>query len=189
MERSNKCVARPTPQRSGTPYDRAVRRIQAAAGSVVFLLVAPGVMAGLIPYLLTGWDSTDPPLPLTVLGAILIVAGVAVLLNAFARFVLEGGGTPAPVAPTERLVVGGLYRYVRNPMYVAVTTTIVGQALLLGRPGLLVYAGLFWLTVAAFVHGYEEPTLSERYGEQYAEYRRAVPAWWPRLRPWSPPQH
>jgi protein-S-isoprenylcysteine O-methyltransferase Ste14 len=165
-----------------------VRRLEAAAGSAVFLLVAPGVVAGLIPYLLTGWDSTDPPVPVVVVGAILIAAGVAVLLGTFARFVVEGGGTPAPVAPTERLVVGGLYRHVRNPMYVAVGATIVGQALLLGRPALLAYAALFWAVVAAFVHGYEEPTLSARYGEEYAAYRRAVPAWWPRLRPWSPPR-
>lgn len=148
----------------------------------MFLLVAPGVVAGVVPWLLTGWESSDPPLISVAAGAILIVSGVAVLLHAFARFVLEGRGTPAPVAPTDRLVVGGLYRYVRNPMYVAVGATIVGQALVLGRPGLLVYAALFWAVVAAFVHGYEEPTLSARYGEEYAAYRRAVPAWWPRLR-------
>ena len=130
-----------------------MRRLEAAAGSAVFLLVAPGVVAGLVPWLLTGWDSTDPPAIVELLGGVLIVAGAAVLIRAFARFVLEGGGTPAPVAPTERLVVGGLYRYVRNPMYVAVGATIVGQALLLGRPALLAYAALFWLVVAAFVHG------------------------------------
>ncbi len=117
-------------------------------------------------------------------GAILIVAGIAVVLLAFARFVLEGRGTPAPIAPTDTLVVGGLYRYVRNPMYVAVGSIIVGQALLLGQPVLLAWAAVFWAVVAAFVHGYEEPTLSDRYGEQYAAYRRAVPAWIPRLRPW-----
>jgi protein-S-isoprenylcysteine O-methyltransferase Ste14 len=163
-----------------------VRR--AALGSAVFLVVAPGVVAGLVPWLLTGWRSDDPPLALAVLGAALIAIGAAVLVHTFARFVAEGRGTPAPVAPTERLVVGGLYRHVRNPMYVAVGATIVGQALLLGRPGLLAYAAVFWAVVAAFVHGYEEPTLSARYGDEYAAYRRAVPAWWPRLRPWTPPR-
>jgi protein-S-isoprenylcysteine O-methyltransferase Ste14 len=156
---------------------------KAALGSILFLFVAPGVMAGLVPYLLTGWESTGPPLVLAVVGALLIAAGTAALLYAFAAFVVEGRGTPAPVAPTEELVVGGLYRYVRNPMYVAVGATIVGQALLLGRPVLLAYAAVFWAVVAAFVHGYEEPTLSARYGEQYAAYRRAGPAGWPRLRP------
>jgi protein-S-isoprenylcysteine O-methyltransferase Ste14 len=87
-----------------------------------------------------------------------------------------------------QLVVGGMYRHVRNPMYVAVGATIVGQALLLGRLVLLAYAALFWLVVATFVRCYEEPTLSARYGESYAEYRGAVPAWWPRLRAWSPPR-
>ena len=161
-------------------------RARAAAGSLVFLALAPGVVAGLIPWLLTDWDSTDPPLALQLIGAALIAAGTAVLLAAFGRFVVEGIGTPAPVAPTERLVVGGLYRYVRNPMYVAVAATIVGQAALLGRPALLLYALAFMAVVAAFVHGYEQPVLSERYGIEYEEYRRNVPAWWPRLRPWEP---
>jgi protein-S-isoprenylcysteine O-methyltransferase Ste14 len=160
-------------------------RARAAAGSLVFLMVAPGVAAGLIPYWLTGWDSTDPALVWKLLGGALIAAGVAALLSAFARFVVEGIGTPAPVAPPEHLVVGGLYRYVRNPMYVAVTATIVGQAALLGRPGLLLYALAFMGIVAAFVYGYEQPVLAQRFGAEYDAYRRSVPAWWPRLRPWT----
>jgi protein-S-isoprenylcysteine O-methyltransferase Ste14 len=162
-----------------------VPRLRAAFGSAVFLVVAPGVVAGLVPWLLTDWRSSSPPAPVAVLGAALVALGAGVLLHAFGRFVVEGRGTPAPISPTERLVVGGLYRHVRNPMYVAVATTIVGQALLLGRPLLLAYAAVFWLVVAAFVRGYEEPTLSARYGEEYAAYRSAVPAWLPRLRPWS----
>ena len=104
------------------------------------------------------------------------------------RFVVEGVGTSAPVAPTEHLVVGGLYRHVRNPMYLAVASAIVGQALVLGRPGLLVYAVVFGVAVATFVHAYEESTLAARYGEQYEAYRRAVSAWRPRLRPWIGPE-
>jgi protein-S-isoprenylcysteine O-methyltransferase Ste14 len=161
-------------------------RARAAAGSLVFLLLAPGVTAGLVPWLLTGWsvDESFAWPPLQVLGALLVIAGAAVLLHAFGRFVVEGLGTPAPIAPPGQLVVGGLYRYVRNPMYVAVASTIIGQALLLGRPVLLAYAALFMAVVAAFVRWYEEPTLAERFGEQYAAYRRAVPAWHPRLHPW-----
>ena len=92
------------------------------------------------------------------------------------RFVAEGAGTPAPVAPTQRLVVGGLYRYVRNPMYLAVISTIVGQALALAEPMLLGYAVAVGAAMVGFVHGYEEPTLSRQFGEQYQAYRRAVPA-------------
>jgi protein-S-isoprenylcysteine O-methyltransferase Ste14 len=157
-----------------------VSRAKAALGSFVFLLVAPGVTAGLIPWWLTGWDGDDAPVPLRIAGAILVLAGAAVLLHAFARFVLEGLGTPAPPAPPERLVVGGMYRYVRNPMYIAVATTIVGQAVVLARPALLLYAAAFGAIVAAFVHFYEEPTLTARFGADYEAYRRAVPAWWPR---------
>jgi protein-S-isoprenylcysteine O-methyltransferase Ste14 len=163
-----------------------VTRARAAAGSLVFLLLAPGLTAGLVPWLLTGWsvDESFAWPPLQLLGALLVLAGTAVLLHAFARFVVEGLGTPAPVAPPEQLVVGGLYRYVRNPMYVAVASAIIGQALLLGRPVLLAYAALFMTVVAAFVRWYEEPALTHRFGEEYAAYRQAVPAWHPRLHPW-----
>jgi protein-S-isoprenylcysteine O-methyltransferase Ste14 len=143
-------------------------------------------MAGVIPWLLTGWDAHDPPgLWARIVGGGLVVAGGVALLEAFVRFVLEGIGTPAPVAPTEHLVVGGLYRYVRNPMYVAVEAMIVGQSLLLWRAVLLVYAVLFGLAVWAFVHWYEEPTLARQFGDRYESYRRAVPGWWPRRTPWD----
>jgi protein-S-isoprenylcysteine O-methyltransferase Ste14 len=162
-------------------------RAKAAIGSIVFLVVAPGVMAGLIPYWITGWDAAgDVPSVQVALGIGLVVAGAGVLLHAFARFVVEGLGTPAPVAPTERLVVGGLYRYVRNPMYIAVATTIIGQAVLLGRPALLLYALAFMAVVWSFVRWYEEPTLARSFGAEYEAYRRAVPGWWPRRRPWTP---
>ena len=138
-----------------------------------------------MPWALTGWETRSPWPPLQVAGLVLVAVGVGVLVHAFARFVVEGLGTPAPVAPPERLVVGGLFRHVRNPMYLAVTATIVGQALILGRPGLLGYAAVFGASVVVFVRAYEEPTLARRYGEQYEAYRRAVPAWWPRGRPWD----
>ena len=163
------------------------RRRRAAVGSVAFLAVAPGVVAGLVPWLLTGWDAQSPPWApgVRLLGGVLIGLGVAALLHAFARFVVEGLGTPAPVAPTERLVVGGLYRYVRNPMYLAVGAIVVGQALLLGRAVLLAYACAFGAAVFAFVHWYEEPTLARRFGQRYEAYRRAVPGWRPRWTPWD----
>jgi len=148
-------------------------------------VLVPGTVAGLIPWLLTGWDVREslwPPVRLV--GVLLLAAGVAVLLHAFLRFVVEGVGTPAPVAPTKHLVVGGLYRHVRNPMYLAVAATIVGQALALGQLVLLLYAVAFGVSVYAFVRLYEEPTLRTQFGEQYEEYRRSVPGWWPRRQPW-----
>jgi protein-S-isoprenylcysteine O-methyltransferase Ste14 len=107
---------------------------------------------------------------------ILLVAGLIVLIQAFARFVVEGLGTPAPIAAPERLVVGGLYSYVRNPMYVAILAAIIGQALLLGQLSLLLYSTVFWLISAAFVRWYEEPALTRRFGADYEAYQREVPA-------------
>jgi protein-S-isoprenylcysteine O-methyltransferase Ste14 len=155
-------------------------RARASAGSALFLVLAPGTMAVLVPYLLTGWDAADPWIAAQVAGAVLIAAGAAVLLDAFARFALQGLGTPSPTTPTERLVITGPNRYVRNPMYLAVTALILGQWLLLGRPVLLAWAFVFLATTYAFVRGYEEPTLLAEYGEEYERYRATVPGWWPR---------
>ena len=164
-------------------------RATAAAGTVVFLVVVPGSVAGVIPWALTHWDARDsvlrtPPLP--VLGWLLLAAGAGVLLHAFVRFAVDGIGTPAPVAPTAHLVVGGLYRFVRNPMYVAVVAAIVGQAFVLGQAVLLWYGLGVALLQAAFVHLREEPELRRRFGTEYDAYRANVPAWYPRLRPWRP---
>jgi protein-S-isoprenylcysteine O-methyltransferase Ste14 len=154
----------------------------AAAGSTVFFALAPGTVAILLPWALTGWRvGTELAWPLRLLGVGLIAIGVLVIVPAFVRFVVEGAGTPAPVAPPERLVVGGLYRYIRNPMYVAILLAIAGQALLLGRWILVGYEVLVAAVVVAFVKGYEEPHLGRRFGSRYDEYRRAVPGWFPRL--------
>lgn len=156
---------------------------------MLFFCAAPGLVAGFVPWWLTGWQVERPLpywLPLRVVGAALLAAGLAVLVHAFVRFVAEGVGTPAPVAPTEHLVVGGLYRYVRNPMYVAVVAVILGQALLLGQPWLLAYGTGIGLVQAAFVRWHEEPALRRRFGAEYDAYRSAVPAWLPRIRPWHP---
>lgn len=164
-------------------------RRRAAIGTAVFFVVAPCVVAGLVPWLLTGWNAGSASawwLPLRVAGALLAAAGIGVIVHAFTRFVVEGRGTPAPVAPPEHLVVGGLYRYVRNPMYLAVVAVVVGQALLLWRPVLLLYAALIWAVVALFARFYEEPGLRRRFGSRYEEYYRAVPAWRPRRTPWQP---
>ena len=109
-----------------------------------------------------------------------------VLIECFARFATKGRGTPAPVAPTEYLVVSGFYRYVRNPMYVGVLAAIVGQALLFGSARLLVYAAAAWVVVTAFVMAYEEPAMARQFGADYESYCANVRRWWPRLTPWQP---
>ena len=161
-----------------------MRTKAAVAGSAAFLVIAPGVVAGLVPWWLTGWQAGAAwPAPVRITGGVLTGAGAATLIWSFAHFAVEGRGTPAPPAPTEELVVAGPYRYVRNPMYLAVLAVITGQALLLGRPVLLGYGAAVGAAFTAFVHGYEQPALTRRYGAQYQAYRQAVPGWWPRLTP------
>jgi protein-S-isoprenylcysteine O-methyltransferase Ste14 len=110
--------------------------------------------------------------------------GAIGLLDSFARFAVQGVGAPAPVFPTRSLVVTGLYRYVRNPRYVAVVGTILGQGLILGNLRLLEYGGLVWLLFHTFVLVYEEPTLRESFGSQYRVFCAEVPRWIPRFTPW-----
>lgn len=163
-----------------------MRRTSAIAGSAVFFLLAPGMVAGAMPWLLTGGYNrplAESPVAMT-LGWAVVAAGAGFLVHAFLRFALEGGGTPAPVAPTERLVVGGIYTHVRNPMYLAVVAIILGQALLFSSWSLVAYAVTVGAAMSGFVRFYEEPTLAARYGAEYEAYRRAVPAWLPRPTPW-----
>ena len=138
-----------------------------------------------MPWLITDWrplPPTDGPGAFRWTGLILIAAGLAVVLEAFARFAWEGLGTPAPVAPTRTLVVTGFYRFVRNPMYVAVTALIFGQAVLFASWGVAVYGVVIAGAFVSFVHLYEEPTLRAAYGEEYAVYCAATPRWIPRFR-------
>ena len=156
-------------------------------GSLLFLVLAPGSVAGLIPFALTGWrvGSLFLGLPLgRAAGALLVGLGLASLLESFARFALRGFGTPAPVAPPTQLVVSGQYRYVRNPMYVAILAIVLGQSLLLGRAVLLVYAGALWFVFHTWVVVYEERTLATRFGLSFQAYRAHVRRWWPRVTPW-----
>jgi protein-S-isoprenylcysteine O-methyltransferase Ste14 len=174
---------------AGLPWGLTGRmsKITAVLGSALFFVVAPTTVAGLIPWLITQWGFRPPFLAaeLTRLaGVACIIAGVSGLLDSFARFALEGLGTPAPIAPTRNLVVSGLYRYVRNPIYVALVTVILGQAVLFADWRLLVYGALIWLAFHIFVLAYEEPTLRQSYGAEYESYRANVPRWLPRLTPW-----
>jgi len=162
-------------------------KAMAILGSAVFFVVAPCVVAGLIPWRITRWEFRPPFVGLELtraIGVMLIIAGAAGLVDSFARFALQGAGTPAPIAPPRRLVVRGLYLYVRNPMYVANLAVILGQALLFGDWRLVLYAALFWVACHVFVVAYEEPALAQTFGPEYQAFRANVPRWIPRLTAW-----
>jgi protein-S-isoprenylcysteine O-methyltransferase Ste14 len=163
-----------------------MQKSRAAVASAAFFVAAPGTVVGLFPWLITRWEIVDSiPMWQIVIGAVLIVVGLIPPTHAFVQFV-KAGGTPMPIAPTQRLVVTGFNRYVRNPMYAGLITAIVGQALLFGSWWLLLYAAAFWLITASFVRWYEEPTLVREYDGEYEAYRHNVHAWLPRWRPWTP---
>lgn len=160
----------------------------AAIGSLAWFVAAPGTVCGLVPWLLTRWRRPGDPLVLIdALGWPLVLAGAAVLLQAFVGFAWNGRGTPAPLAPTERLVVEGAYRHVRNPMYAAVFALVLGQVILFTSWWLLAYLIVISIVMDAFVRTYEEPTLRTTYGPSYDKFREAVPRWLPRLTPWHGP--
>ena len=171
----------------GWKVDDRIRRVLAVLGTAVFLLLAPGIVAGLVPWWISRWHAHAPFLgftPFRVIGALLIAAGIPILLESFGRFALQGIGTPAPIFPTRHLVVKGFYRYVRNPIYVAVVSLLLGQALLLGDLRILAYAMLAWLASHLFVLIYEEPTLRKSFGAEYETFSAHVPRWIPRFTPW-----
>lgn len=171
----------------GESQVRALRQRRAAWASAAFLVVGPGSVTGLVPWLLTRWKARRPVpggVPAQLAGSVLILAGASVLSRSFVRFVVQGSGTPVPVAPPARLVVDGLYRHVRNPMYVALQAIIIGQASLLGQPRLVAWAAIAAVPPALYVPVREEPVLRARFGEEYEQYRHNVPRWLPRLRPW-----
>ena len=162
-------------------------RMRAIVGSFVFFWIAPAVVAGVGPFLLVGWTLQPPLLGLPgerAVGVAAVAAGLACLLDCFARFALEGRGTPGPVAQTEVLVASGLYRFVRNPMYLSVLVIVAGQALLFGQARLFAYAGSVLIAFHLFIRFYEEPTLRRRFVGSYEAYCLHVGRWRPRMTPW-----
>jgi protein-S-isoprenylcysteine O-methyltransferase Ste14 len=162
-------------------------RAQAYVGSAAFFLIAPGTVAGLVPWLATHWRvQPDTPVMSLIIGALMAAGGLAMVVESFTRFARTGGGTPAPVAPTQHLVVTGLYRFVRNPMYVGVLLLIFGQMLLFSSAALLAYGVAMWTAFHLFVVFFEEQRLERKFPEEYPAYAAAVPRWIPRLTPWKP---
>jgi protein-S-isoprenylcysteine O-methyltransferase Ste14 len=152
-----------------------------ALGTIVFVALLPGSVIVLIPYLLCGWRLAEAA-TLRWAGACLLLLALPIFVDFLVRFVREGRGTPAPVAETQRLVVSGPFRYVRNPGYVGVLGLIVGQSLLFASAAVLGHAAIMALAFHLFVVLYEEPHLRRKFGTEYEEYQRRVPRWLPRLR-------
>jgi len=164
------------------------RRLAAILGSALFLVAAPGFVAGVVPWWIGKWQMRPAffgMLWFRWAGALLTATGAIVLLDSFTRFAVQGLGTPAPVFPTRRLVVTGLYRYVRNPMYLAVVSCIIGQGLLFGSTAILEYGVAVAVLFHFFVLLYEEPVLRASYDSEYKAYCAAVRRWIPRFNPWT----
>jgi protein-S-isoprenylcysteine O-methyltransferase Ste14 len=151
------------------------------ARSLLWTLLLPGFFAGYAPWQFFGVSEVDLSLndPLHIAGVAIAGTGVALLLACIFEFARSGRGTLSPADPPRELVVQGLYRYVRNPMYLSVLTIVLGEILLTRSVELMVYWLVFFTAASAFVRGYEEPTLRRQFGESYDRYMSTVPRWIP----------
>jgi protein-S-isoprenylcysteine O-methyltransferase Ste14 len=149
--------------------------------TLIFTILVPGMVAVAVPYWLLG-SGGRPDSSWWPIGALLIASGAALYLWCAWAFVTAGQGTPAPVDPPQRLVAAGLYRMVRNPMYVGVVLILLGESIVFASLTLLGYALLAWLCCHLFVVLYEEPVLRRKFGRSYKEYCKSVPRWIPRAR-------
>ncbi len=169
---------------NGTSPPRDAGRATALLKTLIFTVLVPGAVAGYVPYWMlsssTALDSLGAG-PFRVLGFAPISLGALGYLWCAWEFAFAGRGTPAPIDPPKILVARGLYRFVRNPMYVSVLLILLGEGLFFDSRNLLVYAACFWIAVHLFVLLYEEPTLTNKFGESYQAYRKTVPRWVPRF--------
>jgi protein-S-isoprenylcysteine O-methyltransferase Ste14 len=155
--------------------------------SVLFTLFGgPALLLAYVPWLITHFRlPPNEPLAAILVAAFLIAVGLFPLLESIIRFVRVGRGSLVPLLPPQHLVVTGLYRYVRNPMYIGVLTVVAGEALLFWSSGLLIHFAIVWMCMHLFVCLYEEPKLSRTFPTEFPLYKRAVPRWLPRLTPWQ----
>ena len=150
--------------------------------TLLFTILVPGFVTLRVPYLLLGRVYKPGHGPLAWVGVLSLVVGAGIYFSCAWEFAVRGLGSPAPIAPPKVLVVSGLHRYVRNPMYVGVLLVILGQAALFSAPRVAEYGAFCILLAHGFVLFYEEPTLQRQFGEAYEKYRAAVPRWIPRFR-------
>ncbi|PYO60291.1 MAG: isoprenylcysteine carboxyl methyltransferase [Gemmatimonadetes bacterium] len=150
--------------------------------TALFAILFMGSVLVYVPYILASGPGTAHWTlgPWRYLGLLPLAAGIAGLGRCLRDFAVVGRGTPAPFDPPQQLVATGLYRWVRNPMYLSALLLLVGEAMLLEAPVLLGYAAAFFLVTHLFVVLYEEPALQRRFAGSYDRYRQAVPRWLPR---------
>ncbi len=177
-----------TPEPGMAPPASHWSAIWLAIRSLAWAVLLPGLFAGYLPWRFFGLAQLDFNFgsPLHLLGLLCIGLGAALLVACIWEFARSGRGTLAPIDPPRELVVRGLYRYVRNPMYLSVTTIVLGELLLTRSRGLLAYWAIWFAAVNLFVIGYEEPTLRRRFGASYERYSQTVGRWIPRLRSRKP---
>lgn len=156
--------------------------------TILFTVLVPGTVLGLVPFALTASTKGQRIDLATVhlMGFTLLLPGVAIIIWCFIDFIRRGRGTPAPYDPPRKLVVVGLYRYVRNPQYVGVILVAVSEAVLFGRIILVGYAVFLAVGYHLFVRFYEEPTLRRKFGEEYVQYCAAVSRWLPHRSSFNP---
>lgn len=155
--------------------------------------IAPVVMCLVLPYLIIRWESQSFSRPvlttsngLLLLGGVICAAGFILFILAVRMFILIGKGTIMPWDPTRKLIVSSLYAHMRNPMILAVISIQVGEAVLFASKGIAWLAAAFFVINTIYFITSEEPGLEKRFGEEYIEYKRNVPRWLPRLKPWKP---
>ena len=165
---------------TGTDAPRSA--LSLTLSSLLWTILLPGLVAGYVPWTFFRLRDTviDLARPVELLGLLFVLAGAALLVTCIFEFARSGRGTLSPVDPPKHLVVRGLYRYVRNPMYLAVTAILLGEVMLTRSGPLAVYWLIWFVVVNAFVIGYEEPTLRVQFGASYEEYLRTVGRWIPR---------
>ena len=156
-------------------------------GSVLFTFFGgPAIILALVPYYITHFRVPANEARTQIAAAILLILiGLIPLLESIIRFVVVGHGSLVPIAPPEHLVVSGLYRFVRNPMYVGVLTVITGEALVLMKRGMFIHLCVVWLLIQLFIVFYEEPKLARTFPSEYPRYRSHVHRWLPRITPWN----
>lgn len=157
--------------------------VSLALRSLFWTLLLPGVVAAYVPWVWFGLRAVriTPITPLTIVALSAISFGVLLLAACIFEFARSGRGTLSPADPPRQLVVRGLYHYVRNPMYLAVTCILLGEALLLRSQALFIYWICWFVIVNVFVIAHEEPALRRQFGSSYEDYTRSVGRWIPRF--------